>query len=589
MNASLSRAPWRTTSLVLALALGFGGLAPAQADERAELEQLRATTTGLIEALVAQGLLTREKADTILRQAAGARPGGAAPAATAAAAAPGWGSPPAAAAAAGNVIRVPYLSETQRAQLREEIRNDVLTTAREDRWADPRQIPDWVRRIQIDGDLRVRWQTERFADPIYAFDPATGLQIGDDCNIVGGNLPARCYRRQVNSPAWWPYADNSTHDRERMTLRARLGVNAKVSDDVAVGLRLTTGTDSGPTSSSQTLGTHFNKAGVVIDRAFLRWEPRHDLRLLAGRMPNVFFASDLIWPDDLSLDGLAVQGELNLAPGAFAFATAGVFPLQEFSLDQNDKWLYAMQVGASWALASTTTLKLGVAVYDFARVEGVAETNPVPTGERAGTEAYLTSLYPPNVRLKGNTLINLNDPTSAAVPTWGLASRFKPVNLTALLTYQGFDRVEVGLGLDWVHNTGFDLDDIRRRAGSSAVDGLTARTTGLQAKLQVGRASLAEAGDWQVSGAYRRFERDAWIDGFTDTTWNLGGTNYKGWQIGGQYAFDRRTTLGLKATTTRNLDDGQRTVNPVTGAVESSFSNAPLKIDVLQVDLNTRF
>jgi hypothetical protein len=588
MNPSPFPTRWRPTTLVLAIALGLGGLSSARADERAELENLRATTTSLIEALVGQGLLSREKADAILRQAAGARP-----AAAPAAAAPGWGSPAAAganaAAAPGNVIRVPYLSETQRAQLREEIRNDVLATAREDRWADPRQIPDWVRRIQIDGDLRMRWQSERFADPIYAVDPATGLQIGDDCNIVGGNLPARCYRRQIDSPAWWPYADNTSHGRERMTLRARLGINAKVSDDVAVGLRLSTGSDSGPTSSSQTLGNHFNKSGMVIDRGFLRWEPRYNLRLLAGRMPNVFFASDLVWPDDLSLDGLAVQGELNLAPGAFAFATAGVFPLQEFSLSQHDKWLYAMQVGASWSLASTTTLKLGAAAYDFARVEGVRETALPPTGERLGTEAYLSSQYPSNVRLKGNTLINLNDPTSTAAPTWGLASKFKPVNLTALLTYRGFERIELGLGLDWVHNTGFDLADIRRRAGTDAVNGLAERTTGVQAKLQVGRASLSEAGDWQVSAAYRRFERDAWIDGFTDTTWNLGGTNYKGWQIGGQYAFDRRTTLGLKATTTRNLDDGQRTINPLTGAVESSFSNAPLKIDVLQFDLNTRF
>ena len=89
--------------------------------------------------------------------------------------------------------------------------------------------------------------------------------------------------------------------------------------------------------------------------------------------------------------------------------------------------------------------------------------------------------------------------------------------------------------------------------------------------------------------ALRRFERDAWVDAFTDTTWHLGGTNYKGWQIVGQYAMDNRAVLGLRLTSSRNLDDGARTSNATTGAVESSFSNAPLKIDVLQLDLSTRF
>ena len=79
------------------------------------------------------------------------------------------------------------------------------------------------------------------------------------------------------------------------------------------------------------------------------------------------------------------------------------------------------------------------------------------------------------------------------------------------------------------------------------------------------------------------------IDGFTDTTWHLGGTNYRGWQLVGQYAIDGRAVLGLRLTSSRNLDDGVRTVNATTGAVESSFSNAPLKIDVLQLDLDTRF
>ena len=570
MNPRTTRAVVACLSLAL---LAPAWSQPAASDEKRELEQLRATTLALIEALVAQGLLTRERADAILRQA---QAKGAPPVVAAAPEAP---------ASAPKVIRVPYVPQALREQLRDEIKNEVLATAREERWADPRALPDWVRGITFDGDFRLRWQMENYAAPRYAAGET------DPCAIVGGNLPAACYRGQSTSPAWAPDLTNTTTDRDRFTLRARLGATAKLSDDTQVGLRLSTGTTSGPTSASQTLGTQFNKASLVLDRAFLRWEPRFDLRAFAGRMANPFFGSDLLWPDDLSFDGVALQAEKTVASGAYVFATVGAFPLEEFNVDKCDKWLYAFQLGADWAVSDRIQWRTGLALYQFARVEGIRESAPAPTGVLAGTVPYQTSAYPTSLRLKGNTLINLNDPTSSAAPVWGLASKFKPINLSTALMLTHFNPVDLALQLDWVKNSGFDLADIRNRAGSAAVDGLAERTTGLQFKLTAGQARPGNAGEWQAFVAWRKFERDAWIDGFTDTTWHTGGTSYKGWQLGGSYAFDRRTTLGLRLTSTRNLDDGVR-VFATPGdpnAATATLSSAPLKIDVLQLDLNARF
>ncbi|MEK8050029.1 putative porin [Ideonella sp. DXS22W] len=574
------------TMPVQAQSAAGGANSGANGGERAELERLRATTLGLIDALVSQGLLTRERAEAIVRQASGAA-GPAGHAAAADSAAPAWGTPPRPAAAP--VVRVPYISETQRAQLREEIRNEVLSAARDERWADPRQIPDWTQRIQLEGDLRVRGQAERMPGPVYERDASTGAAIGAPCDVIGGNMPAECFRRQTAGPAWAPDLLNTGTDRNRLLLRARLGVNAKVSEDVSAGLRLSTGSTSGPTSSSQTLGSGFNKASLVLDRAWLRWEPRYNLRLLAGRLANPFMSSDLTWPEDLSFDGVAAQGELTLAPGLYAFGTAGAFPLEEFNVDKRDKWLYALQGGVNWAFSSNATLRLGLAVYDFNRIEGVRENDVAPAGARDGTVPYLTSQYPGTVRLKGNTLINLRDPSVAATatPVWGLASRFRPVDLTAQLRWTAWDTMALDASLDWVKNTGFDLADIRRRSGLDTLDTLARRTNGLQARLALGSGTLASAGDWQVSATWRRFERDAWVDGFTDTTWHLGGTNYAGWQLGGQYAFDRRSTVGLRLTSTHNLDDGVRVLS--NGVYRSTMSSAPLKIEVLQLDVTTRF
>ena len=553
--------PLRACSAALVLLLaGLASPVAVAQGEAAALQQLRATTLGLIDALVSQGLLSRAQADALLRQAAVPR--------SDSASGPEWGSPPTAANGTPRpVLRVPYLSETVRAELREGIKLDVLEQARAEGWADSRQIPSWSRAIRFSGDLRLRAQSERF-------DPA--------------NLPADEYQLQnllASTPAWSPDLTNTTQDRNRLTLRARLAADIKISDDTSAGLRLSTGTTSGPSSSSQTLGNGFNKFSLTLDRAWLRWEPRHDWRLMGGRMATPFFGTDLLWPDDVSLDGVAASGEYTVASGAYLYANAGAFALEEQALSGQDKWLYGLQLGADWTVSDALQLRVGLGVYDFHHAEGVREALPRPTGAAAGTTAYLTREYPRSLRLKGNTLINLNDPTSTAAPVWGLASKFRPINLSLAVAYRLSPQQQAIVALDWVKNTGFDLADIERRAADPRVRDVAERTTGLQLRLQFGSTALGERGEWQGFAALRRFDRDAWLDGLTDTTWHGGGTGYQGWSLGARYAFDRRTHLGLRWTSTRNLDD--RVVS--TTFPLGTLSGAPLRLDVLQLDLNTRF
>ena len=530
----------------------------AGAGERSELEQLRATTLALIQALVDQGLISRERADSLLRQAAAK-----APQPLVAAQPPQWGSPP-------TTVRVPYIPEALKAQIKEDIRNDVLATARDEGWADSRKIPPWVRGFTLEGDIRVRAQGELFD---------------------AGNVPAELFRSQVESPAWAPDLLNTQTSRQRLTLRARLGALAKVSDDVSGGLRIVAAGTTGQASGSTTLGNDFNRLAASFDRAWLRWEPRYDLRIEGGRMANPFFGGDLLWPDDLSLDGVVLRADRDLAPGVLAFATVGAFPLEEFAVSKADKWLYGLQLGTDWAVSDRVQLRLGLAVYDFQHMEGVRESDPPPTGARAGTVPYQLGQYSAAVRQKGNTLINLNDPTSTAAPVWGLASKFRPINLSAAVSFSHFDPYQIGLSFDYVKNTGFDIADIRQRAGTDAVNTLLPKTSGFQLRGQFGTQKLAERGDWQGFLAFRKFERDAWIDAFTDTTWHLGGTNYKGFSLGANYALDHNTTFGARWTSTRNLDDGVRFLAVPTDptSVSGNLSSAPLKIDVIQLEVQSRF
>lgn len=559
----LSALPWCLAGLLATTASAQGQPEGAAAQgERAALTELRATTLALIDALVEQGLLSRGKADELLSKA---RSAAASSAAVPAAPGSAWGQP------ARPVVRVPYLPETARAQIKEELRNEVLSTAREEGWTDGRVLPAWVRAIKVEGDLRVRAQGELMDDE---------------------NLDASLFRAQTDSPAWAPDLLNTRHDRERMTLRARLAFEAKASDAWSAGLRISTGATTGsPTSASQTLGNQFNRFTLGLDRAWLRWEPRFGLKAEAGRLPVPFDGSDLLWPDDLSLDGLAGRGELDLASGLYSHAVLGAFPLEEFAVSGRDKWLLGGQLGLNWDSGSGWQARASVGMYEFRGVAGEREDDLPPTGSLAGTVPYQLSQYPASVRQKGNTLINLNAPASTAAPVWGLASRFRPVNLSLGLVASHWDPVQVGLAVDVVKNTGFDLADIQRRAGTTAVQGLREKTLGYQARLTVGRAKLQEAGDWQGFVAWRHFERDAWVDALTDTTWHGGGTNYKGFSVGGQYAFDKKATLGLRFTSTRNLDDGVRflAIPGDPSSISGNLSSAPLKIDTVQLDALLRF
>jgi hypothetical protein len=560
---------WPLSALALATALSCALPAQAQntsVDEKQELAALRATTQALIDALVAQGLITRERADAIVKQAQQQQ---AAPAAAQ------WGAPLAAGAAAGassKVVRVPYVPETARQQMRDEIKTEVLAQAKSERWGEPGALPDWLGRIRLGGDMRVRAQGDMFDD---------------------GNVPASIYRAQTSSPAWAPDLSNATTNRERMTLRARLDVDALLSDQVQAGMRLSTGGLTGPTSTSQTLGNGLNRYSLTLDRAWLHWQPPVGFQGLSadfGRMPNPFYSSDLTWADDLNFDGIAANMKHYVSPQQGFFANAGLFALEELNLSSRDKWLMGAQVGGEFTLAQGTQLKLGLAIYEFKAIEGVRETDPPPSGPRAGTVNYFSSQYPAGWRQKGNTLININDPTSVAAPTWGLASKFRPVNLTAGLSVAALAPVMLNFNLDWVENTGFDIKDVRQRAGMALTD-LEAKTTAVQARVQAGSNKLAKRGDWQSFLTYRYMERDAWVDAFTDTTWHLGGTNYKGWSMGANYAFDRNFWLSGRWTSTRNLDDNVRFL-AVPGdptSVSGNLSSAPLRIDVIQLDLNARF
>lgn len=515
----------------LLLAMAVGGLLLqdlALAGEREDLEALRATTLAIVDALVEKGILTQEAAKDMVSQA---EKRGHAQAAEAAKA-----------ESAAGVVRVPYIPEVVKREIREQIRQEVVAQAKTERWGDVNAVPEWVDRIKWEGDLRVRAQSDVYDDGNVS--PAVLEGVGIDVN-------------------------NSTEERNRMRLRARLGLSARLTESVSAGVRISTGNTSDPVSTNQTLGTTANKYSLVLDRAFIRGEPWDWLNLSGGRIPNPFFSTDLVWDDDLNFEGVAAtfnpwaKAEGRVKP----FATLGAFPLQEVETSSTnlakDKWLYAAQVGMDWRLSSNSRWRLGLAYYDYRNVTGVRNSLPTTNGFYDATA--------PQFRQKGNSLYiidtDANNNGTQDDPVWGLAADYRLANLTAMVDLAHFDPVHVIFSGDVVKNLGYDEAEVAARMGA----GYEAKTLGWQTKLTVGHPDMSLRGNWQVFLGYRHLERDAVLDAFTDSDFRLGGTDAGGYFLGAMYALDRNAWLSAKWLSADELD------------------GLPYAVDVLQVDFNAKF
>jgi len=491
----------------------------AIAAERGELEELRATTLNLIRLLVDEGLVTRDRAEQLIRQAERSRPSKEAPADA---------KPPA-------VVRVPYVPEVVKQEIREQIKQEVLAQARSERWGDPGTLPSWIDRFTLEGDLRLRYQSDRYQN---------------------SNTPALAYQLLTGTPT-----TNTTEDRERLRVRGRLGVYGRVNEWIGAGIRLTTGSGD-PVSTNQTLGNSFNKYSLFVDRAYLRLDPAEWFTLSAGRIPNPWMGTDLVWNENLNFEGVAASLKPRLRDDLTGFFTLGVFPLEEVesspTVSASDKWLYGAQAGLDFTTPNNSRMRLGLALYEYKNTEGI----PNPT-----LGSTLFDRTAPQYRQKGNSLFNIDNDGDPNTNLYALASRFRTVNLTASVDVAKWDPVHVVLTADYVKNIGFDRDEIRTRTG---VD-LAPRTRGYQFRIDAGMPRIRDRGDWQFFIGYKYLQRDAVLDAFTDSDFRLGGTDAKGYLIGGSFGIARNTWLGLRFSSANAID------------------GPPLSIDVIQLDLAARF
>lgn len=575
---------FRLAAPALLVAAGLAAASPARAQEPAPSPN---ATINLINLMVKRGLITRADADGLIKQAEAEAAAAAAPVT---AAAPGGTT--VAVPNRDGTVRVQYVPEMVRKQIRDEVRSEVMAQAKREGWATPNAIPDWTQRVKITGDIRLRYEGDYLGDSnanTGEFPNFNAINTGSPYDVSTGN---------ANRPPQL----NVDQDRERARLRARLGVAADLGDGFSTGLRVATGDGSSPVSTNQSLGGgggNFSKYAIWLDRAYIRYkgDVADGLGLVVdgGRFDNPFFATDLIWDDDIGFDGLALAGAYDLGGSVKPFGVLGAFPVYntDFNfastdaakMQSHDKWLLGGQAGVEWKIADDYRLKAGLAYYHFDNIKG--ELSSLCTVLNA-SDACDSDLTRPGFAQKGNTYMALRAiaPTAAngngttdQYQYFGLVTGFRELVLTARLDLSQFKTLPIALDGEYVKNLAFDESRARANAENNRGDDATGQPfgefeggdTAYMARLTLGTEQVRKRWDWNLRFAYKYLESDSVVDGFTDSDFGLGGTNLEGYVFGGAFGVADNVALSLRWQSADNI------AGPTYSA------------DVLQADVSARF
>ncbi|NIF25177.1 hypothetical protein F3J44_02150 [Pantoea sp. Tr-811] len=559
----------------LTLAIGLLAAATAVGPTVASAAPSDNATVNLIRLLVEQGVLKQDKADALIAQAERE----AREVRAANSAAPIVAQAP----AANGEVRVQYVPAVVRQQIRDEIKAEVMNTAKQENWAAPNTFPDWASRISFDGDLRLRGESRYYADN--NSDRITDFAKLNEKGPFDVN---------PDSSSDLPPLLNTREDRTSiLRLRARFGLKAQLAEDWVAGIRVATGSNDNPVSTTQNLGGGFGKKDIWLDQGYVSWTPSERLTLTGGRIANPFMSTDILYSHDLNFDGLAALFDQPVNRAVSVFGTVGAFPVQ-YSDDtatsngfdkegSENKWLYGAQVGAKWAINDHHRIKGAAAYYRFDDIAGERSSTCSPWD---GEPACDTDETRPTFMQKGNTLFQLRNNTQNPAlgdntpdPQFvGIASEFELLDLNLVWDADLPADFKLRTQANYIHNLAYDEGDMRKRSAGKFVNNVdesgNLKSGGDAWMLQftLGNAlEMRKAGDWNLFAGYKRIEPDAVPDGFNDSSFHLGGTNAKGYILGANY--------GL-------ADNVYATARWLSS---EAVYGAPFDIDVLQLEVNTRF
>lgn len=538
--------------------------AVAQEAAGSDMAVLRNTVVNLLDAMVKQGLISKESAEKLVADAQSKANAEAAARASTDAAGPGD-------------VRVTYVPRVVQDEITAQVKQDVQAAvvadvkkaAVEEGWGVPAALPSWVRNARWSGDIRVRGEYTAYADDN---QPFTYLDI-QEVNDAGG----------IGSAGTDAFL-NTTEDQTRYQLKVNFGAQFDLAENALASIRFGTGNQSSPVTRNQALGDFDRTFPLLLEEAYLRLGTsptarNHQVQFWAGRTPNPYQSTELVWDNDVRFNGFTVQyawnnpqlpGEVRQARGLFA--TTGAYPVQEIELTQDDKWLLSAQLGYEFDPLPELRLSLAAAYHDYQNIVGRKNTLDSTVYDYTASEFVQ----------KGNTYFDIRNDTDPDTELYALAADFNILDISAVASWTLRPDLVLDLSANYASNVGYDYGEVLQRVGgctpitNPAPGGPTEicpveKADAYRLEFRVGNPDIARPLAWRAFVAYHYAERDSVLDAFTDSDIHRGGTDAEGYIIGGELGLTNNTWARLRYLSADEID------GPLLG------------IDVLQLDLNGRF
>lgn len=321
------------------------------------------------------------------------------------------------------------------------------------------------------------------AEPAEALAAASAVS-GDSLRIPGldvsGDVRVRQERNIVDG-----------RDRSRSSVRARLRAAYKIDDHFAIGTQIATGDPDDPNSTDVTLGSFVDDFQVSLDQAWVRYT-NGGLTAYAGKFPQPFQRTDMVWDGDVSPQGVAAAYGANL--GKARVDARGIwFVIDEASVARDSDMLGG-QLAFSAPLAPDLKAGLTGSYYhyrlgsvggadagdfrgnlvsggrylsDFHLLEGIGTLGWSGLSERwplSFTADYVKNL---GAAVAGDTAFNLELAAgrTARPGDWRLAYHYSEVEVDSVLAAFSHDNIDLstnyklhGLGLAYVPAEHLQLD-----------------------------------------------------------------------------------------------------------------------------------
>ena len=316
--------------------------------------------------------------------------------------------------------------------------------------------------------------------------PAAAVAAAPTGTVVANGAPAATFTGSAASPSRLQlsgdvrvryesnFGDKDARNRDRGVLRARLRANYAVNNWLTVGGQIATGDADDPNSTDITLSNFDDDLQVSLDQVYLRGT-FGNLQIHAGKIPQPFVRTELVWDGDVSPQGISAAYKLPLGNGASIKAT-GLYFLVDEAVAGPDSKMIGGQIGIETSSAAALKFEAAAAYYNYS----LRSTAGGDTGD-----------FRSNLFAGGRYL-----------------SDFNLLDIIGALTWRGVnERWPVKIMGDYVKNYG----------------AVTSQDTGYGVDLLVGRAS--KKGDWRFSYGYAMAETDAVLAAFSHDNTNIG-TNY---------------------------------------------------------------